>query len=63
MNTKLFDTLAVVLAIMLIPLVGASLWAFLNGQVTFKEYADLWATPIALVLGFYLKGRQQDAGQ
>lgn len=59
MDSKLFDTVTIILAIVLLPMVAASAWAFYQGNLSIAEYADLWGEPIALLLGFFLKDRRQ----
>ena len=56
MDKRLLDTVTLITAIVLMPMVGVSVWAFVKGSLTFHEYAAMWAEPLALLLGFWLRG-------
>lgn len=55
MDKRLLDTVTVITAIVLLPMVGASCWALYTGTLTFTEYAAMWREPLALLLGFWLR--------
>lgn len=56
MDRKTFDVVAVITALLLIPLVAASTWAYVSGELPFTEFAGMWKEPVALLLGFWLRG-------
>lgn len=56
METRLLDTITVITAIVLLPMVGASAYAYLTGGLQFADYAAMWREPVALLLGFWLRG-------
>lgn len=55
MDRRLLDTVTVITALVLIPMVAASQWALYTGTLTFAEYAAMWREPLALLLGFWLR--------
>lgn len=55
MDRRLLDTVTVITALVLLPMVGASLWALYTGTLTFEQYAAMWREPLALLLGFWLR--------
>lgn len=56
MNSRLLDTVTIITAIILIPAVGASVYALYTGQLTYSAYTEAWREPLALLLGFWLRG-------
>lgn len=56
MDRKLFDAISIITLLVLIPMVGVSVWAYASGQLRFEEYAAMWREPLALLLGFWLRG-------
>lgn len=56
MDAKTFDAISIITALVLLPLVGASAYAYLAGQLSFADYAALWREPLALLIGFWLRG-------
>ena len=56
MDSRLLDTVTIITAIVLLPMVGISGWAYVSGDLTFHEYAAMWSEPLALLLGFWLRG-------
>ena len=56
MSSRLLDTVSILTAIILLPMVGVSVWAFVKGTLGFHEYAAMWSEPLALLLGFWLRG-------
>lgn len=59
MDSKTIDTVSVITAIVLLPMVGVSAFAYLAGELKFGEYAAMWSEPLALLLGFWLRGVQK----
>lgn len=55
MDKRLLDTVTVITVLVLLPMVGASLWAFYTGALSFPEYSAMWREPLALLLGFWLR--------
>lgn len=56
MDRKTFDAVTIITAIVLLPMVGVSVAAFVTEKLTFTEYAAMWREPLALLLGFWLRG-------
>lgn len=56
MDKRLFDAVSIITAAVLLPAVAVSVWAVVTGQIEFADYRALWAEPIALLLGFWLRG-------
>lgn len=56
MDKRLFDAVTLLTAVILLPLVGVSAVAYFRGQVSFDAYTGMWAEPVALLLGFWLRG-------
>lgn len=56
MDKKLYDAVSVITAVVLLPMVVASAMSFFNGTLTFSEYSAMWREPLALLLGFWLRG-------
>lgn len=59
MDKRILDAVTVITAIVLLPMVSASAWAFYTGTLTFTDYAAMWREPLALLLGFWLRGVNQ----
>ncbi len=56
MDRRLFDAVSIITAAVLLPAVAVSVWAVITHQIDFAEYRALWAEPLALLLGFWLRG-------
>jgi hypothetical protein len=56
MDNKLLDTVSIITALVLLPMVGVSAWAYVKGDLVFSAYTDMWREPLALLLGFWLRG-------
>lgn len=52
----MFDAVSIITVIILIPLVGVSVWAYVSGALSFQDYVAFWREPVALLLGFWLRG-------
>lgn len=50
-------TTTAITALVLIPLVALSAWAYIDGQITYGQYVDQWAGPAGVVLGFWFRGQ------
>jgi hypothetical protein len=61
MDARLLDTVSIITALVLLPMVGVSAYAYISGALTFAEYAAMWREPLALLLGFWLRGVRTDA--
>lgn len=61
MSSRLIDTVTVITALVLLPMVAVSAHAYLSGALTFPEYSALWAEPLALLLGFWLRGMGRES--
>lgn len=61
MDKRIVDAVFIVTAIVLLPMVGGSLYAYLAGQIPFSEYAAMWREPLALLLGYLLRGMNKEA--
>jgi hypothetical protein len=61
MDARLLDTVSIITALVLLPMVGVSAYAYIAGQLTFAEYASMWREPLALLVGFWLRGAGREA--
>ena len=63
MDSRTFDAISIITAIVLLPMVGVSAYAYLTGDLAFTEYSDMWSEPIALLLGFWFRGVGSPKGE
>lgn len=56
MDSRLLDTVSIITALILLPMVCASAYALWRGWISYPEYAEAWREPLALLLGFWLRG-------
>lgn len=52
-------TVSIITAIVLIPMVAVSAYAYANGQLTFAEYIGMWKEPALLMIGFWFRNPNQ----
>lgn len=62
MDKRLFDTVSIITAAVLLPAVAVSVWAVVTGRITFTEYRGLWSEPLALLIGFWFRGFGPNTG-
>lgn len=56
MDRKTLNTVTIITAIVLLPLVVVSVVAYLRGELTFVDYSAAWREPLALLMGFWFRG-------
>lgn len=56
MDKRIYDAVAILTALILLPMVAVSAYALYSGTITYADYAAAWREPIALLLGFWLRG-------
>lgn len=56
MDRKTFDTVAILTALVLLPMIFATGWAYHSGAITFREYLEMWRDPALLLIGFWARG-------
>ena len=55
---KAFDLAAGITIVLVLSLQAASFWALYTHELTFKDYAALWAPALTLALGYWFRGAQ-----
>lgn len=56
MDSKTFDAISIITVLVLLPMVAVSGHAYWAGRIMFAEYVAMWREPLALLLGFWLRG-------
>ena len=56
MDKRIYDAVSIITALILLPMVCASVYALYRGEITYIAYAEAWREPLALLLGFWLRG-------
>ncbi|UCV26789.1 hypothetical protein [Ferribacterium limneticum] len=55
---KAFDLAAGITIVLILSLQAASFWALSTHELSFKDYAALWAPALTLALGYWFRGTQ-----
>lgn len=58
---KPFDLAAGITIVLVLGLQAASFWALFTHELSFKDYAALWAPALTLALGYWFRGTQGTA--
>ena len=61
MESRIYDTVSIITTLVLLPMVGVSAYAYIKGEVTYAAYVEGWREPLALLLGFWLRGVNREA--
>lgn len=61
MDSKSLDTITIITALVLIPLVAISGHAYYVGTLPFDEYISMWKEPVTLLIGFWLRGALKES--
>lgn len=56
MNSKYFDAVSIITAIVLVPVVVMTAYAYATGTLSFEQYYTVWGEPVMLLLGFWMRG-------
>lgn len=59
MDSKYLDVVTVATLLVLVAAIGGSAYALYQGTIQFADYREVWAEPMALLLGFWLRGVRQ----
>jgi hypothetical protein len=57
------NAVAIITLVILLPMVGASLWTFIAGKLTFAEFSAGWKEPMLLLIGFWIRGAASQDSQ
>ena len=49
-------TITAITAAVLLPVIALTAWAYIRGHITYAEYLDMWREPVAIMLGFWVRG-------